>query len=566
MEVKRRIGTFIENPAKIFIFFVIVNLLPSLGLIFTEPYNIWGKVILILFPVGLYLFIFSILRNIGLTQLLLIPVLIMHAFQIVVFYLFGEGVIAVDMFLNLVTTNVSEAGELLNSILVSIIFVIVAYIPAIVIAVIVYKKKVFLTRKIRLRSLVAGFVIMIGSYFLCFAANNINSNDFTLHEDVYPVDVYYNLGFARHKWVKSNKYPETSKDFRFNAHKKDTANQREIYVLVIGETGRADNWSLYGYERETTPYMKKDSNIVFFQDAITQSNTTHKSVSIMLTAASAENYSVIYNQKSIIEAFKEVGFTTVFLSNQSANHTFTDYSAQEADYTEYYRYFKQVTSSNYDEVLLPRLQHYIDSVKGNMFVILHTYGSHFNYKERYPKEFSVYKPDNVTEISIYNKDILINAYDNTILYTDNFLHNVVNITESADACSAMFYTSDHGEDMLDDNRERFLHASPNPTYYQLRIPMLIRFSSRYKESYPVAVENAIKNKSKPVTTNVVFHTLLNLANIETEYLNEERSLVNSRLKTTTRMYLNDHDKPIPFYNAGLKKEDKIMIEKRHVSY
>lgn len=565
MEIKKYFNSFIESPVRLFIFFVIINLLPTLGLLFTEPYDIWGKTVLLLFPIGLYFLIFSMLRNIGLMQLLLIPVLLMHAFQIVVFYLFGEGVIAVDMFLNLVTTNVSEAGELLGSIFVSVIFVIVAYIPAIVIAIIAYRKRTFLTGKFRIKILVSGLILMVGSFFLTSAAENKNSNDFTLHEDVYPVDVYYNLGFARQKWKRSSKYKETSKDFKFNAYKKDTINQREVYVLVIGETSRAENWSLYGYERETTPHLQKDSNIVFFKDAITQSNTTHKSVSIMLTAASAENYDIIYKQKSIIQAFREVGFSTIFLSNQSANRTFTDFIAQDADYSEYFRFFEQ-TTNNFDEVLLPRLEHYIDSLPGNLFIILHTYGSHFNYKERYPKEFSAYKPDNVTEINVANKDILINAYDNTILYTDNFLHNVTGIIKKSGTCSTVFYTSDHGEDILDDRRQRFLHASPNPTFYQLRIPMLIWFSSEYKENYPDAIENAIKNNSKPITTNVVFHTVLDLANIKTEYLNEERSLVNSQLKTTTRMYLNDHDKPIPFYNAGLKKEDKIMLDKRSIIY
>ncbi|MBB4035194.1 glucan phosphoethanolaminetransferase (alkaline phosphatase superfamily) [Dysgonomonas hofstadii] len=565
MEVKKHLDEFLENPVKMFIFFVIVNLLPSLGLIFTEPYNLWGKVILILFPTGLFFFIFTIMKNVGLMQLILIPILIIHAFQIVVFYLFGEGVIAVDMFLNVVTTNVTEASEVLNSILASVVFVIIVYVPTIVVAAIANKRKVYLTGKFRLRIMIAGVVIMLGAYLLTFAANNTNTNSFTMHEDVYPVDVTYNLGLARQKWKRSSHYHETSRNFTFNAHKKDSVGQREIYLLVIGETGRAENWSLYGYERETTPYLEKDSNLVIFQDAVTQSNTTHKSVSIMLTAASAENYDIIYKQKSIIKAFKEVGFSTVFLSNQSANRTFTDFFAKEADFTEYFRFFGQ-TTNNYDEVLLPRLKHYIDSVQGNMFIILHTYGSHFNYKERYPKDFSVYTPDNVTEISRSNKSILINAYDNTIRYTDNFLHNVIQLMERTDACSSMFYTSDHGEDILDDNRQRFLHASPNPTFYQLRVPMLLWFSSSYKQNYPVIVENATKNNMKPVATNVVFHTLLDMAHIDTEYLNKERSLVNPELKVTTRMYLTDHDKPIPFYNAGLKKQDRAMIEKRNMSH
>lgn len=563
MELKKHVNGFVENPKKLFIFFVIVNLLPSLGLVFTEPFDIWGRTILILFPIGLYFILFTILRNIGLMQLILIPLLIIHAFQIVVFYLFGESVIATDMFLNVVTTNVTEAGEVLNGVIASVIFVIVVYVPTIVFAAMACKRKIRWEEKIRRRLFFSGILIVLFSVSLSFVAENKDRGNYTMHEDAYPVDVFYNLNLARQKWKRSSRYQETSKDFIFNASKEKKAAQREIYVLVIGETSRADNWGLYGYERNTTPYLESDTNIVFFHDAITQSNTTHKSVSIMLTAASAENYDIIYHQKSIIEAFKEVGFTTVFISNQSANRTFTDYFAQEADYTDYFRHFNEKTN-NLDEAMLPKFQHYIDSIPGDLFFVIHSYGSHFNYKERYPKEFSVYKPDDVAEISRANRDILVNAYDNTILYTDKFLHDVVSILQQTGACSSLFYASDHGEDILDDKRQRFLHASPNPTFYQLRIPMLMWFSPVYKENYPLEVENARNNELMPVSTNAVFHTILDMAQVQTDCLNTDLSLVSTDFKLVKRMYLNDHDKPIFFYTAGLKKEDKLMIDKRNI--
>lgn len=565
MKLKRLIYGFLGNSVSLFVFFLLVNLLPSIGLVFTEPYSIMGKIVLIIFPAGLYCVLFSILKNIGLTQLIGIPLLVIHAFQIVVFYLFGEGVIAVDMFLNVLTTSVSEAGEVLNGIMASVVFVIIVYVPTIVFAAKAFKRKTLLSNRFRLKSLVAGLGLITCSCLLCFAAKNTNTGTFTLHEDVYPADVCYNLKLAVHKWNKSNHYRETSKNFTFEARKVRKAPQREVYVLVIGETSRSENWSLYGYGRETTPLLEKDTSLVYFRDAITQSNTTHKSVSIMLTASSAGNYHAIYGQKSILEAFREVGFTTVFLSNQSANHTFTDFFAQEADYTRYFRFFGKKDNQP-DEVLLPALKHCLDSIGGNLFVVLHTYGSHFNYKERYPARFARYTPDNVTEVSRDKREILLNAYDNTILYTDYFLSSLTHILAGSGACTTMLYSSDHGEDIMDDRRERFLHASPNPTYYQLAIPLLVWFSPVYQQDYPQIIENARNNRNKPVSTNAIFHTLLDMAGIRTGYLDTGRSLVSPDFKVAQRMYLNDHDNPIPFYNAGLKKEDKVMIEKRNINH
>lgn len=563
MALKRFLTEFINSPVKLFISFVIVNLLPSIGLIFTEPFNVWGKIVLIIFPLGLYFCTFTFSKRLGLIQLILIPLIIIHAFQIVVFYLFGEDVIAVDMFLNVVTTNVTEASEVLNGIIWSVIFVIIIYIPTIILAAKAFKNKVYFSDTVRKRIFLSGIILIIGSYVLSFAGKNENTDTFTYHQDVYPINVMYNLNFAINKWKLSNQYQQTCKDFTFGAHKDKRTDKREIYVLVVGETSRAENWSLYGYERETTPYMEKDSNIVHFNDALTQSNTTHKSVPIIMSAASAEDYNVIYKQKSILTAFKEAGFSTVFLSNQSANRTFTDYFAQEADYIHYYRHFNDETD-NRDEIMLPKMVHYIDSIAGDLFFIVHTYGSHFNYKERYPESFARFKPDETMKINRANRQYLINAYDNTILYTDYFLHCITSILKDTHACTSMFFVSDHGEDILDDRRNRFLHASPNPTIHQLKIPMLAWFSPTYTKVFPDNTKYAFANKLKPVATNAVFHTLLDIADIKTNYLNESLSLVDDKFRIEKRMYLSDHDNPVLFYNAGLRKEDKAFIKEKNI--
>lgn len=105
-----------------------------------------------------------------------------------------------------------------------------------------------------------------------------------------------------------------------------------------------------------------------------------------------------------------------------------------------------------------------------LFIVLHAYGSHFNYKERYPESMSVFKPDNLTDAKYENKEYLMNAYDNTIRYTDGFLASLITLLQKMNSFSAMLYTSDHGEDIFDDNRKLFLHASPVPSYYQLHVP------------------------------------------------------------------------------------------------
>ena len=568
-QIKNTLNRFLATPRQLFLFFILVNLVPSILLVFTEPYSLIGRVILITFPLGLYFFVYSLLKNIGLLQLILIPQLVFNAFQLVLFYLFGESVIAVDMFLNLATTNVTEASELLDNLWPAIILVCVIYIPTIVIAAIACKRKTHLAAAFRKKMAATGLIIALMSYGLTFAASNKNTGVYQLKYDVYPINIYYNLHFAIQKWGRSMDYPETSKDFTFEAKKTRTADHREIYVLVIGEAGRAVNWSLWGYERETNPLLAGTPGLVLYRDAITQANATHKSVPLILSAAGAENFNIIYTQKSILEAFKEAGFKPVVLSNQTPNRTFTDYFAAEADFHHNIRPASTggiYTVNNYDDQMLPLCQHYIDSLPDNLFIVLHTYGSHFNYHERYPREFAHFLPDNATEVEVKNRQQLVNAYDNSIRYTDYFLHRLITLLDSTGSCIALYYSPDHGEDLLDDGRNRFLHASPHPTYYQLHIPLFLWFSDEYRQNFPEQYAIASINSSLPVSTNIAFHSMLDIASIATPWLDPRLSVVNPAFKARKRMYLTDHDKPIFWYNAGLKKQDKKMIEKNHLNY
>lgn len=559
------VSRFLASPRKLFLFYLCMNLIPSICLAFTEPFTLFGKVTLMTFPTGLYLILLSLRKNTGIMQLLLFPLLILHAFQLVLLYLFGETVIAADMFLNVATTNANEAGELLNNIWPAILLVCLLYIPTLAVAVIACERKIHLSASFRKKAVASGAILLALSWGLTLIARNKNTDRFTVYEDVYPANVAYNLGFAINKWHNCRLYPDNSKDFKFNANKYAYAPLREIYVIVVGEAGRAENWQLYGYSRPTNPRLSQEREIILYEDAITQSNTTHKSVPLILSAASAEDYSVIYSHKSILSAFKEAGFSTVFLSNQIPNRSFTDFYAEEADFHHNIRtpnVGSRRTVNHFDEAMLPLMQHYIDSVPGNLFVVLHTYGSHFNYKERYPSDFSAFTPDNVTNVNTENRLQLINAYDNSILYTDHFLHQVIGMLRNTPAASTLFYTSDHGEDLLDDVRKRFLHSSPNPTFYQLRIPVFVWFSDLYRIAFPEKVKNAADNRTKPITTNTVFHTMLDAASITTPHLDTNLSLLRPGFKSVRRMYLNDHDKPIFFYNAGLKKADKEKIDMR----
>lgn len=540
-----------------------VLIIPNIILDITDYSNWLVKVVNILLPGGVYLWLMSLSRNVGRTTLLMFPFIFYAAFQVVLLYLYGESIIAIDMFLNLVTTSVSEASELLGNMSMAIITIIILYLLPFVWAIVLVCRhshapaSVTATgRKAGMWITVAGIVALVAAYIFV--------PRFNLMRNVFPVNVFHNTIVAVQRTAATTHYAETSADFTYGARGTHEADSAEIYVIVIGETSRADNWQLYGYERETNPRLSKRESLVFFPKAVTQSNTTHKSVPLLLTSLSAATFGdSIYDVKSIVTAFKEAGFNTAFLSNQQHNHSFIDFFSKEADIVDY---INDDGKHHYDMDLVPRLSEVIKE-PGKHFVILHTYGSHFNYKDRFPADYETFMPDRAASANADNRQQLLNAYDNTIVYTDAMVDSVAGVLEASGRPAAMIYLSDHGEDIFDDARGRFLHASPVPTYYQIHVPMLIWTSEAYNSAYPDVVSKARNNSLLDVaSSDVLFDTMLDMAGIVTPHSTASKSLVNSAYQPQPRLYLNDYNEGVRLIDAGLRDYDFERFDQNGISF
>lgn len=550
----------------LYFYFLLVMMVPSFFLFYTEPMSAIVRIAFILLPLSLYLVVLSLSRKPGIVFGILFPIHVLGAFQLVLLYLFGESIIATDMFLNVCTTNSGEIFELLDKLLPSIIGVILLYIPAFVLAVYSIRSSEKLTARFLKKTIVTGIVMfLVGLSFTALAYHR--EPEFRVYRHIYPSNVLYNMKYAYNRWVASENYHETSKDFKFNAKSVHDTDTREIYVMVIGETSRALNWGIYGYERNTTPRLSEMTNLVAFSDVLTQSNATHKSVPLILSAVSAKNADSIYKQKSIITAFKEAGFKTAFFSNQRPNRSLIDFFAEEADICLFLK--ENITEEEfnpYDEELVKHLEKLLQQNDKKLFVVLHTYGSHFNYQERYPRKMAQFSPDEIVDVRLKDRQNLVNAFDNTIYYTDYVLGMIVDKLSETGADAAMMYISDHGEDIFDDDRHLFLHSSPVPSYYQMHVPFVIWLSDNYISRYPQVLSIAEKNKASGISSNVVFHSLLSVGGIETSYLNNTLSVVDPTFTVSPRHYLNDHNRALDLDKIGLKKEDIKMFHQLNMVY
>ena len=554
----------------LYVYAVVALLLPNIALCYTECLAPWACGVNVLLPLSLYMLFFSVAKRPGKMIWWAFIFVFFAAFQLVLLYLFGTGVIAVDMFLNLVTTNPGEAMELLDNLAPAVVGVFVVYLPLLILGGVNIRRDSRLSVSFQQR--VRHWAMQIGAIGLfCLLASYLVVDDYRMRNQLYPVNVCYNLYLAFGRNAASENYKEASRNFKFDARSEHSATAPEVYVMVVGETARAHNFSLYGYLRNTNPLLSKTPGIKAFPNVTTQSNTTHKSVPMLLSAASAEDFERLFHEKGILAAFKEAGFHTVFISNQLPNHSFIDFLGEQADEHYFLKKEDALQGNHYDEDLLQKLDEILPKADASssahyryrkLFVVLHTYGSHFNYQERYPRRFAYFKPDSRSEAKSENRRDLLNAYDNTIRYTDYILHGIIErlqkwegIQTKTDGIygqpiSAMLYTSDHGENIFDDERCLFLHAAPKASDYELHVPFIIWTSEGFSKQYPDILNALGENRSKQVQSSLsAFHTMLGIGGIQTHYRQDEYSVASDKYHPVKLLYLDDHDEAIPQEDA-----------------
>ena len=551
----------ISNPLWLLAFNVVSLMIPVIILTITEHTPLLVALTAILLPLGFYLLFSAASTRSGRMVWWGFPFIFLSAFQIVLSYLFGNSVIATDMFLNLTTTNPGEAGELLGNIYPSVIAVCVIYLPLLWFATEHLRRQIIIPTPLRQLFAKAGCASLVAG-ILTFLFIPTDERLHTLRDETFPVNACYNMGLAISESYKINHYEQSSAGFTFDACRSAVVPEREIYVLVIGEASRASNWQLYGYDRPTNPHLSTRNDLVLFRGITTQSNTTHKSVPLMLSSVHTSEHDELFRRTGLPALFNEAGFTTYFISNQAPQGAMIDFLADDADRLIY------LDAPNYDGQLIDVMLKALDNDSSDkLLFILHTYGSHFSYHQRYPREVATFLPDDDVAISPRNAEFIRNAYDNSILYTDQVLNDLITLLEREDACSAMFYCADHGEDLFDTAEGRFLHSSPTTTYHQLHVASLAWFSPKYKSMFSPKAEAAASNAAAPATTYSVFHTMADIASISSPYFNTKASLVSPEFDySAPRLYLDDHNRAVQLdREIGIDDEQRAFFHRAGIN-
>ena len=289
--------------------------------------------------------------------------------------------------------------------------------------------------------------------------------------------------------------------------------EKSVVVLVIGESARSQNFSLYGYPKNTNPLLSKVENLHHFNATSYATYTTAGVKAILSHENTDDLYEVLpnylnRNNVDVIWRTTNWGEPPIHIK---------DYQNRD--------YLKQICKENcdYDEVLLAGLKEQIENSKSNkVLVVLHTSTSHGpTYNKKYPPNFEVFKPVcNSVELANCSQQELINAYDNTILYTDYLLNRVIeDLLDLKEYKSAMLFVSDHGESLGEKNL--YMHGVPRSIApkEQYEIPFIVWFSDNEKKEL---------KPYKELNQSNVFHSVLNLLAIESPIYNEELNIFNTK--------------------------------------
>lgn len=289
---------------------------------------------------------------------------------------------------------------------------------------------------------------------------------------------------------------------------KITDNDKAVVVLVIGESARRANFQLYGYNRANNPLLSKQQGLKVFQAQSCATFTTAGVKAILEPKNSGDLYEPLPNY-----AFRTGADVVWRTTNWGEPPIHIDEYENEAKLAARY----PDVNRKYDAILYAGLRERIEqSTKNKVLIVLHTSTSHGPaYATKYPKEFEVFKPVayNVEE---GEKDAskLINAYDNSILYTDYLLSNLIDTLRSLkDWKSSMIFISDHGESLGENNM--FMHGIPMKLApkVQYEIPLLVWTSDGYRD-YKTNLPEVLEQ-------HYIFHSVLNLLSIQSPAYNKD---------------------------------------------
>lgn len=314
--------------------------------------------------------------------------------------------------------------------------------------------------------------------------------------------------------------------------------RRTVSVIVVGETARAASFSLNGYARETNPRLAREEGLINFARVQSCGTATAVSVPCVFSGMKREGYddTKARHQEGLLDVLQHAGLRVLWRDNNSGckgvcdRVEFVDVSTPGAGSRHC------GADECYDQDLLEGLPDLIRQAKQDLVIVLHQKGSHGPaYAHRYPAGFGRFGPVcNSSEFETCTRASIVAAYDNTILFTDSFLAETIDLLRKAaieaGVDTSMLYFSDHGESLGENNM--YLHGAPYlfAPAEQTHVPMMLWMSDGFSQRFRIDRACLEARRDQPLSHDNVFHSVLGMLNVETAVLNPKLDLFHACIR------------------------------------
>lgn len=367
---------------------------------------------------------------------------------------------------------------------------------------------------------------LLSAFCLVIFIYNIITPSFSILKDYFPIQYLHNtyLNFAGNFNDTNYARIDISKHYSFV----DNSDEDIIGVLVIGESARYDHFSINGYERETTPNLNTLNNLISYK-ATSSSNLTYLSVPSLLSRYPANEIENSKYENTFLSVLTKLGFNTTWIGTQSLKRYFAGFDLSniynDVNFTIIPSGSALFSLNDLDGQMLPFIKEL--TLKANkQFLVVHTSGSHWHYNARYPNEFKNFTPicngKAKTDASNCDKLALINSYDNSILYTDFFLSNLIDLLKNKNAF--VLYVSDHGESLGENGH--YGHGGFMLTE-QITVPFIVWVSDDFKSKHPEKIISLKNYANTEICHDHVFHSILDCLSIESDIIDKNLSVCKS---------------------------------------
>lgn len=506
---------------------------PLWSLVFSRPYeSLLSKT---LFVASFFVFLAALLNfclSLTAIRYLLKPVaiLLLLTASLVSYFMDSYGVV-IDrtMVQNIVETDIAEVGDLFSLRLI-LYFIGLGVIPALIIQRIPLHYHTAwsqLGRSAASAAISLAVFVMVALPFYADYASFFRNN-----HQISMLLTPSNSIYAAYKYLASKENQNAPiRPIGLDATRyKPTVqvDKKSLLVLVVGETARAQNFSLNGYQRQTNPLLSKDG-VINFTNAHSCGTSTAISVPCMFSRLKREEYNgaTAKGEENMLDVVHHAGLEVLWRDNNSGCKGLCDRVRGQRS-NAFLSPELCPKGKCFDEAMLTGLDLYLRQLNSDAVIVLHEQGSHGPaYYKRYPQSFEIFKPVcRSNQLQNCSTRTVVNTYDNTILYTDYFLHRVIQFLKerSDEYNTAMLYLSDHGESLGENNI--YLHGMP---YFiapeeQTHVPFILWLSQGFAKVEDIDSGCLSRHSNAPVSHDNLFHSILGLLDIQTNLYDKEEDI------------------------------------------